>query len=112
MRGWMQAPACTKAMHMHCAGLDDVPQGDWFCPQHARMAKARKASAKARGGSGAPANTSTTPTPPPPSFNNGAPVTKGARSKKGANGGRWVLVWIVFAAGDCSHASSLFWVPA
>lgn len=36
-------------MHMECAGLDRVPRGKWFCPEHAALAKpgkARPASAK------------------------------------------------------------------
>lgn len=24
--------ACDKAHHLECVGLDEVPEGEWFCP--------------------------------------------------------------------------------
>ena len=37
-------------MHVHCAGLDDVPRGKWLCPTHRRGGKATKARVSAGGG--------------------------------------------------------------
>lgn len=75
----MQAPQCTRAMHMSCAGLDGVPMGDWYCPQHARMAKARKASMRSSFSSAhAAPDASLSPRPPP------KPASKGPRKKSSA----------------------------
>ena len=38
----VQAPDCVTAMHVECAGLDEVPTGDWHCPTHARQGSARR----------------------------------------------------------------------
>ena len=49
----MQAPGCSTAMHMECAGLEKVPKGKWFCPHHASLqgksSKPRPVSAKSSG---------------------------------------------------------------
>jgi hypothetical protein len=42
---WRQARSCRVVMHPECAGLPGVPEGDWFCPEHA--AQAADATAKA-----------------------------------------------------------------
>lgn len=31
---WLQYPGCSNTMHMHCAGLEEVPEGEWWCPVH------------------------------------------------------------------------------
>ena len=48
----LQAPGCPIAMHKECAGLDKVPRGKWFCPEHASLqpkARPRPASAMSSG---------------------------------------------------------------
>ena len=44
-----QTPRCTVAMHTECAGLAEVPEGDWFCPDHA--GKAKKPQGRSKGDS-------------------------------------------------------------
>eukprot|EP00884_Botryococcus_braunii_P006907 jgi/Botrbrau1/16217/Bobra.0066s0004.1 len=39
-----EAPTCTDAMHVECAGLTEIPEGSWFCPKHSgRKRTANKA---------------------------------------------------------------------
>ena len=49
----LQAKDCPVAMHMECAGLDKVPRGKWYCPEHAanlgKSSKAKPSSAKSSG---------------------------------------------------------------
>lgn len=74
-------------MHMECAGLEKVPRGKWYCPQHANQPKASKprpSSAKSSGeldSSVAPSTSGKAPTAGP-----GAPSKTGANSKSGAGG--------------------------
>ncbi|DBA80639.1 TPA: hypothetical protein ACH3X1_007887 [Trebouxia sp. C0004] len=48
-----EAKDCPVAMHMECAGLDKVPRGKWYCPEHAaslgKSSKAKPSSAKSSG---------------------------------------------------------------
>lgn len=30
----LQAPECTAAQHVACAGLDSEPEGEWYCAVH------------------------------------------------------------------------------
>ncbi|DBA68705.1 TPA: hypothetical protein ACH3X2_013498 [Trebouxia sp. C0005] len=45
-----EAKDCPVAMHTECAGLDKVPRGKWYCPEHAaslgKSSKAKPSSAK------------------------------------------------------------------
>ena len=34
VQGILQAPECTAAQHVACAGLDDEPEGEWYCATH------------------------------------------------------------------------------
>ena len=49
----LQAKDCPVAMHMECAGLDKVPRGKWYCPEHTaslgKSSKAKPSSAKSSG---------------------------------------------------------------
>ena len=70
-------------MHKDCAGLEKVPRGKWYCPQHASQAKATKtrpSSAKISGD----LDTSSAPS------NSGKALTAGpsAPSKKPGGGGK------------------------
>ncbi|KAL3155881.1 hypothetical protein ABBQ32_012881 [Trebouxia sp. C0010 RCD-2024] len=82
-----EAKDCPIAMHMECAGLEKVPRGKWYCPQHANQPKASKprpSSAKSSGeldSSVAPSTSGKAPTAGP-----GAPSKTGANSKSGAGG--------------------------
>ena len=42
-------------MHPSCAGLPAVPEGDWYCPEHAAAAAAKSKAAKADKGAAAAA---------------------------------------------------------
>lgn len=74
-------------MHMECAGLEKVPRGKWYCPQHANQPKASKprpSSAKSSGeldSSLAPSTSGKAATAGP-----SAPSKTGANSKFGAGG--------------------------
>lgn len=85
----VQAKDCPVAMHTECAGLDKVPRGKWYCPEHAasqgKTSKPRPSSAKSSG------NLDSTPSVP---SNSGkaaasgasAPSKAGSSSKPGARG--------------------------
>ena len=70
-------------MHKDCAGLEKVPRGKWYCPEHASQAKASKprpSSAKVSGDldtSSAPSTSGKAPT-----------VGPSAPSKKPGGGGK------------------------
>ena len=47
--GTLQAPECTVAEHVACAGLDERPEGPWYCTMHRnRPSVKRKRSSSAR----------------------------------------------------------------
>lgn len=54
-----QAPTCTDAMHVECAGLTEIPEGSWFCPKHST----RKRGA-AKGAQAPSSEPDADPTPP------------------------------------------------
>ena len=37
-----QAKKCRVVMHPTCVGLDDIPEGRWFCPEHEHLAGAKR----------------------------------------------------------------------
>ena len=75
-------------MHVVCAGLKTVPQGDWFCPAHA--GRRHKGSAAEKGSAQAPPKKrhrgSAQPPTPPPEADASPPLPMPVPARKARSG--------------------------
>ena len=75
---------CVGLLHVACAGLDDVPEGEWFCaPCEARRARQRRHEAHARR-----VAENQAPSPAPPRRRRSSAAARRARARGAARDAR------------------------